>query len=221
MTETDKQQLIRFLDTMVQLQQEHNIQVHPEWQLQAFPFGRAIWIECAELMDHYGWKWWKHQSADHEQVKLELVDIWHFGLSSLMVTHKDQTVDFVVEAISISLQQTASKERFLEVIEELAQHALSGNFSLSCFFRAMSAIEMSFESLYSIYVGKNTLNLFRQANGYKNGSYQKVWLGREDNEHLAELATSLDISSTTYISDLSVLLQTRYDKATANRPNSA
>ena len=38
-------------------------------------------------MDHYGWKWWKKQSPDTEQVKLELVDIWHFGLSQLILEH--------------------------------------------------------------------------------------------------------------------------------------
>ena len=34
--------------------------------------------ECSELLDHYGWKWWKHQATDLDQVKLEIVDIWHF-----------------------------------------------------------------------------------------------------------------------------------------------
>lgn len=37
-------------------------------------------------------------------------------------------------------------------------------------------------------MGKNVLNRFRQANGYrtaiKEGTYRKLWGGREDNEHL-------------------------------------
>ena len=57
---------------------------HPDWRGQGYPWYRAIWVECAELLDHYGWKWWKHQTPDLEQVQLELVDIWHFGLSDLL-----------------------------------------------------------------------------------------------------------------------------------------
>jgi hypothetical protein len=51
---------------------------------------------------------------------------------------------------------------------------------------------MPFEELYRRYVGKNVLIFFRQDNGYKDGIYRKTWEGREDNEHLVELMTSLD-----------------------------
>ena len=39
---------------------------------------------------------------------------------------------------------------------------------------------------------KNVLNFFRQDNGYKDGSYIKLWDGKEDNQHLVELTTELD-----------------------------
>jgi len=41
--------------------------------------------------------------------------------------------------------------------------------------------------LFEMYVAKNVLNKFRQDHGYKEGSYHKVWNGREDNEVLAEI----------------------------------
>ena len=69
---------------MLQMQDEMNCRVHPSWREQGYEWYRAIWVECAELMDHYGWKWWKKQSPDRDQVVLELIDIWHFGLSSLL-----------------------------------------------------------------------------------------------------------------------------------------
>lgn len=34
-----------------------------------------FWTECAELMDHIGWKWWKKQEIDIEQAQIELIDI--------------------------------------------------------------------------------------------------------------------------------------------------
>jgi len=77
-------QAASMLATMARMQDAHNRQVHPEWRAQGYPYYRAVWVECAELLDHFGWKWWKHQQPDLDQVKLEVVDIWHFGLSDLM-----------------------------------------------------------------------------------------------------------------------------------------
>ena len=74
----------RQLAAMAELQDALNVNVHPQWRDQGHAYYRAIWVECAELLDHYGWKWWKHQHTDLEQVKLEIVDIWHFGLSQLI-----------------------------------------------------------------------------------------------------------------------------------------
>ena len=43
----------------------------------------------------------------------------------------------------------------------------------------MSGLDLN--TLYKLYVGKNILNQFRQDNGYKEGTYIKVWDGEEDN----------------------------------------
>ena len=76
--------IARQLAAMADLQAGLNDNVHPNWRSQGHEYYRAIWVECAELLDHYGWKWWKHQQTDLAQVKLEVVDIWHFGLSDLI-----------------------------------------------------------------------------------------------------------------------------------------
>jgi hypothetical protein len=54
------------------------------------------------------------------------------------------------------------------------------------FFACMGSVDMSFEDLFLWYIGKNALNAFRQKNGYKQGTYIKVWSGREDNEYLTD-----------------------------------
>jgi len=36
-------------------------------------------------------------------------------------------------------------------------------------------------------VCKNVLNTFRQNHGYKEGRYNKMWAGKEDNLHLYEV----------------------------------
>ena len=55
----------------------------------------------------------------------------------------------------------------------------------------MLSADMSFDELFRLYIGKNVLNFFRQNHGYKDGSYIKIWNGREDNEYLAEILASL------------------------------
>jgi len=40
---------------------------------------------------------------------------------------------------------------------------------------------LNLDTLYTLYVGKNILNRFRQDHGYKEGTYIKIWNGEEDN----------------------------------------
>ena len=68
---------------MLQMQHRMNNRVNADWISQRFEWYRAVWIECAELMDNVGYKWWKKQTHEWEQVRLEVVDIWHFGMSAL------------------------------------------------------------------------------------------------------------------------------------------
>ncbi len=195
------------LADMVELQKLHNQDVHPSWDTQNYPFYRAIWIECAELLDHYGWKWWKHQSLDEEQVKLEVVDIWHFGLSMIIVDGKDlgELAQTVVEQYD-----NHDLPEFRTAVESLARAALANKFDLQLFVDVLRAIPMSLNELYGIYKGKHVLNRFRQANGYKEGTYRKLWQGREDNVHLAAVVRDLDAFSESFLGELHDALERRY-----------
>ena len=72
------------IEEMLNLQDSINSVINPNWRDAKNPWYRAIWTECAELMDHIGWKWWKKQEIDIEQAQIELIDIWHFGLSDIL-----------------------------------------------------------------------------------------------------------------------------------------
>ncbi len=186
-----KQQLI----TMLNLQDSMNAKVHPEWRNQGFEWYRAIWIECGELMDHFGWKWWKKQTPDREQVVLELIDIWHFGLSSLLEAHPGPITALAGE-VAEGLAQARAPGDFLQDVEAFANQVLSTRqFAPAAFANLMLGMDLSFEELYRQYVGKNVLNMFRQDKGYKTGTYQKIWGGREDNEHLVEIVKAIPIDS--------------------------
>ena len=186
--------MLTAVQTMLDLQDKMNTKVHPKWREQGYEWYRAAWIECAELMDHAGYKWWKHAEPDVEQIQLEVVDIWHFGMSALLVGNADTEALAAAIVADLSASSDASLT-LLEASEALASACItSESFSTPAFLDLMQASSLSFDQLYRMYVGKNVLNFFRQDHGYKDGSYVKVWDGREDNEHLSDILSGLDAS---------------------------
>ncbi|MEE9253785.1 MAG: dUTP diphosphatase [Pseudomonadales bacterium] len=199
--------ILDMLGAMVELQDVHNRQIAEDWRERGFEFYRAVWIECAELLDHFGWKWWKGHEPDLEQVKLEIVDIWHFGLSELMLDDID--AEFVAR-IERRLAEPEAKD-FRTSVEALAEATLSArSFRLEPFLDLMRSLPMDFDELFRIYVGKNVLNRFRQDHGYLSGDYAKSWDGREDNEHLVDLVAGLDAEAADFETELYRALEERY-----------
>ncbi|UTA46335.1 dUTP diphosphatase [Simiduia sp. 21SJ11W-1] len=201
------------LENMLSLQDSMNTKVNPDWRAQNFAWYRAIWVECAELLDHYGWKWWKKQQPDVEQVRLELIDIWHFGLSMVLADQPDPEarLAYLAKALADVTPGEAEPEIFRQQLEAFAGEVITHKrFSVSQFGALLSAVGMSFDDLYTGYVGKNVLNFFRQDHGYKDGSYRKVWAGREDNEHLVEVVQTLDHTAPDFAEALYQALAKRY-----------
>lgn len=195
---------------MLAMQDRMNQRVHPQWIEQGYEWYRAVWIECGELMDHQGYKWWKKQDCDLEQVQLEIVDIWHFGMSALFTagrSHEEIAASMVAE-----LAATEPKpSNVLTATEALAAHALtSRSFSVALFRDLLVAGGLDFVSLYRQYVGKNVLNFFRQDHGYKDGSYLKTWNGQEDNVHLVEILAELDSDAEDFADQVYSALAARY-----------
>ena len=83
--------------TMLKLQQKLNDETNGEsWengltkQGKKIDWRRCIFLESAELIDSYPWKHWKNIDAkpDYENIKVELVDIWHFVMSEILRVNK-------------------------------------------------------------------------------------------------------------------------------------
>lgn len=213
------------LRTMLKLQDAVNTQVNPEWRAAHYPWYRAIWKEAAEMMDHIGWKWWKKQQPDIPQVQLELIDIWHFGLSDVLQSAPDfdAAVNALMPAISILEVDGTSADAKPPAfrldpsdVETFAESTLLGTSFDAESFAAIALLGgLTFESIYTQYIGKNVLNRFRQDHGYKTGEYIKIWMGREDNEHLVEIAGKLDASLASYADDLYHELGRAYTEITA------
>lgn len=201
---------------MLQLQDAMNTRVNPLWRDAGNEWYRAIWIEASEMLEHYGWKWWKKQSPDVMQVKLEVVDIVHFALSIRLEQGSHSEQGDIAAAIAVEFENPKTGGEIRTSIELLARETLidqGAHFSIIA--GIMQHLDMPFDELYKIYVGKNVLNMFRQDHGYKEGTYIKVWNDREDNEHLADIMAMLDSGSITFKDDVYAALQCSYPDSVA------
>lgn len=194
---------------MLEMQDAMNTKVNTDWRNAGFEWYRAIWMEASEMLEHYGWKWWKKQNPDVMQVKLEVVDIVHFALSIRLMQGK--SMEAIVEGVADDFENPSSTNDIRTSIEWLSKETLNDQCAhFSIIAGIMGFLDMSFDELYEVYTGKNVLNMFRQDNGYKDGTYQKVWNGREDNEHLADILDALDSSSHTFKDDVYDALGSAY-----------
>lgn len=161
---------------------------------------RCIYMECAEMIDSFSWKHWKNinQEPDWANLQIEVVDVWHF-IISLAIEDYAKTLRGTVDTLALNIIELpaftkvstkssnyASQDAIIAKVEELMRLALDKDeLQLEAlfenFFELVLMSGLDLESLYRLYVGKNILNQFRQDNGYKEGSYIKVWNGQEDN----------------------------------------
>lgn len=209
------------LATMLALQNKMNIKVNPSWLTAGYGYLRAAMVESVEAIEHHGWKWWKAQQKDVAQLQMELVDIWHFALSASIIDYHGD-IDATATALAAQLAQAHSHVHFdgkdydpesmtlLDNLELMAGLCAAKRFSVPLFIQIVQQSDMTSDELYRQYVGKNVLNFFRQDNGYKEGTYVKMWHGREDNEHLVEVLDSLDITAADYGDQVYQGLASRY-----------
>lgn len=209
------------LSTMLTLQDGMNKKVNPLWLTAGYSYLRAAMIESVEAIEHHGWKWWKAQQLDLAQVQMELVDIWHFALSHLIIQHNGD-IDAAAIAIEKALLEAHNDVMFdgnkinfshatlVENLELMAGLCVAKRFDVPLFLKIVDQAEMNADSLFSQYVGKNILNFFRQDHGYKEGTYIKIWQGREDNEHLVEVLAETDNKLSNYADLIYQSLKQRY-----------
>jgi len=208
--------------TMLKLQDHLNSMINPDWVNGGARFLRAAFVESAEALEHYGWKWWKKQTIDLPQVQMELVDILHFYLSHTIVEARGQ-LDGAADALVADLATAPSvvldgKTYVLnglpvpELLELIGGLAVCGRASYKVLEQTMTACEMSWNDAYTQYVSKNVLNIFRQQHGYKEGTYIKIWNGEEDNVVLARLLAQLDPASADFADTLNRELEQAYSR---------
>lgn len=205
---------INLVENMLRLQQELNDATNGiGWengttkQGKLISWKRCIYMECAELIDSFAWKHWKsiNEPTNAQNIAIEIVDIWHFVMSLFLEDYKvknrgdisnlandialsDGFLDFCKEPFDINDYSIYELVNDAEILINR-----SSGFSLNLFellkdyFRLSLKCGVNLEKLFEIYMAKNILNHFRQQNGYKEGTYKKIWNGIEDNVVMSEI----------------------------------
>lgn len=200
---------------MLELQQELNDATNGEnWEEgltknnKRIDWRRCIYLEAAELIDSYPWKHWKNidASADYENIKIEIVDIWHFVMSEALRLYKVKNLGSIADIAKV-ITQMQGFDQFLEakkseqldpyeeieLVEEMIKTLFCNediNTLIISFLTMSSKLNLKLPELYTLYIGKNILNKFRQNHGYKEGSYIKEWNGVEDNVVMQKILAS-------------------------------
>jgi len=200
---------IKLLENMLKLQDKLNIiTCGDKWTSGVTSEGRAInWrryicMELFELIDSSDrFKHWKNLDADvdFDNIKMEVVDVWHFLMSQALT---DLTIDITILMYRYHVlngEREPVKELDYFDIIDVADDMIKSTYN-NCggsmdkmfhyFFKLLASVGMSFEDLYKQYIVKNTLNTFRQNNGYKQGTYVKEINGSEDNIHIMGMVTN-------------------------------
>lgn len=181
--------------------------------------------EASEGIDHLGYKHWKKTKEDIAQYNLEVVDIIHFFVSILntlpdderealesnfLIGYKSSQESSVVKTKEVKIAvlhklrvESLSYDSEITMTNQLKASLKRDNSMLGINIGFLLGISMTFSEMFELYLGKNTLNIFRQNNGYHLGTYKKIFSdGREDNEHLFEVINELKASGSELDLDL-------------------
>lgn len=185
-------------------------------------------MEMCEAMDSLPWKHWKglNAKADIENFKVEIVDAWHFLMSAIILKsysiHSDKTPAILLateymdkseytittgQELTKIMYQKDNKESGIEDLYRLSRNTVIMETTLNnmiIMFKAIMVVlsdkfNFGYTELYKLYIGKNALNIVRQKNGYKEGTYMKIWDGEEDNVSMQKVIASIPVDEFDFV----------------------
>jgi len=188
----------KLFDLMFKKQAKLNDLTYPNWKLRLsrVDWKSAVLVEAGELLESFGYKWWKkqEQEKDIDNIKVELIDILHFMLSLL---HYES--EFVREIAKNKFVNSFKEEKQITNDKEFKMHLISItgynaiDFAFEDLAELFKYVGMNFDEVYKAYFTKNVLNEFRQKNGYKTGNYIKIW--RYNNSAVEDNVVAYDIAT--------------------------
>lgn len=184
---------MKYFKEMLDLQDDFNKKVNKDWKRAGYDQMLASILELAEALDSTNWKWWKYTENDFQNFEVELVDVWHFIQSKFMETYSKefleqkfnknwllaQEIFWSLDSDEIDIKELIHDTKTLMFLvlnydldgEAKEDDILHHLFGLIIRYTTITDIR----TFYKKYLVKNVLNVIRQNNGYKKGTYIKVW----------------------------------------------
>lgn len=196
------------LRQMLNVQDQLNENTIPNWKMRLTmdDFNMAIMDESAELIGSgRQWAWWKKQGPiDEWNEKIEIVDLLHFFLAKIILEGIDPYIVYVENGEAVTEEDfffgenatpkaivgpdgSFNTRQAIEIHQALLDNEYLGGDGIKAMNQLIVGFGMDAEEISAIYTLKSTLNFIRQEGGYKDGNYQKVLNGRQDNELLEDL----------------------------------
>lgn len=133
---------------------------------------KALIEELGEFTASLGFHDWKVSERDEDNMVVELVDMTIFSMNCLYYRPELRTGKAQPEATSDDFMFLTS---MIKLIHELRFEDL------------IATVMHNYPAVTKIIIGKQALNVLRQENGYGNGTYSKIWSGKEDNYYLKDV----------------------------------
>jgi dimeric dUTPase (all-alpha-NTP-PPase superfamily) len=183
----------------IELQKSFNDSVAPGWQLDVqnkkYDFWMAVLDETIEVMNSKHWKWWKDKEkmgqVDWENVRVEMVDLFHF-LLSLAIQNESEHILYM-QLLNLEL----TKEENAPVKDDDYFEHFHDQFLMGVQMKALPLVLVRWvefwyrlganaEDLLREYRVKNALNKVRQKYGYNKGQYHKMWVDSDTNKRVED-----------------------------------
>jgi len=133
----------------------------------------ALIEELGELVASFGYSDWKQTVRDEDNIRIEAMDICifaincHYYLNRRYSATQGVLTNLIISDIQLikQIQTLIANDKYLEIV---------------------ALIFAIYPDVKTNIIGKQALNTFRQDNGYKLGTYKKLWNGQEDNVTMLE-----------------------------------
>ena len=183
------------LKEVIELQNKLNSKTSGDnWTSKKHNWKLAIFLEVAEMIESFDWKWWKNGKTDWDNIEIEMVDIFHFLISLLLQNQQEHLLENFFISREIQKQDYPDREELKEKIIDKMSYRFTQYISVNGYAPAiMEFLEVWYmlgynsDDLFRKYKMKYTLNIFRQNHGYKEGKYIKEWNGKEDNVYMQKI----------------------------------
>ena len=162
------------LEKMFQMQRTLNENILNEFGKNAMTrekLNMAIIDELGELTHELkgSWCWWKKTQApvNRKRVLEELVDVYHFVMTSEMArrySSTDEVIDSILNKYEFSINHFDELEK--ERLDYLIGDISYSYDKLTVLLQLTKCLQFSFDDVYQEYLNKNKINYERLKNGY-------------------------------------------------------